>query len=122
MRRGKEIAQGAHASLAFLTNRIRKLHEGFLKIRFRLVCWLLELSEEEISWILSSFAKVTLQVKSEGELYLLSLQAKSAGLTAELIVDSGKTEFGGVPTPTAVAIGPHEAEKIDPITGKLELY
>jgi peptidyl-tRNA hydrolase len=34
-----------------------------------------------------------------------------------MIVDSGKTEFGGVSTTTCCAIGPNEAEAIDQITG-----
>jgi len=38
-----------------------------------------------------------------------------------LITDSGKTEFHGQPTRTCLAIGPDVADKIDPITGQLEL-
>ncbi|MCA9071910.1 MAG: hypothetical protein KDA84_23440, partial [Planctomycetaceae bacterium] len=34
---------------------------------------------------------------------------------------SCKTEFHGVPTPTCLAIGPAGADKIDEITGKLQL-
>ena len=45
-----------------------------------------------------------------------------AGLTVSLITDAGATEFGGVPTNTCLAIGPHQAEKIDKITSHLKLY
>lgn len=38
-----------------------------------------------------------------------------------LITDSGKTEFHGEPTDTCLAIGPGEADKIDEITGHLQL-
>ena len=42
------------------------------------------------------------------------------GVTAERIVDSGLTEFGGVPTKTWIALGPNLASVIDPITGHLK--
>ena len=48
-------------------------------------------------------------------------QAVAAGLTVSLIIDAGDTEFGGENTVTGIAIGPHEAERIDPITGHLSL-
>ena len=44
-----------------------------------------------------------------------------AGLEVHLITDSGKTEFHGEPTQTCLAIGPDDSEKIDAITGRLEL-
>lgn len=116
MRRGKEIAQGAHASMAWLTNRIRNIinhdeaHEP-LPIKK----WF---SEAELEWMLGSFAKVALQIESEEDLNEIYRQAKEAGREASLIIDSGRTEFNGVPTATAVAIGPDEVEKLDVITGK----
>ena len=42
-------------------------------------------------------------------------------LAAHLIEDAGLTEFG-VPTRTALAIGPDRAETIDPVTRDLKLY
>ena len=47
--------------------------------------------------------------------------AVELGLEVHLITDSGKTEFHGQPTRTCLAIGPDETEKIDPVTGHLEL-
>jgi PTH2 family peptidyl-tRNA hydrolase len=38
-----------------------------------------------------------------------------------LIIDSGLTEFGGVPTKTCVAIGPDIDAKIDVLTKHLKL-
>lgn len=111
MRRGKEIAQGAHASLAFLTRRIRNQ---------AISLW--EISPVEQYWIDSSFKKVCLQVDSEAELLQIEGEAARAGLEVNLIQDSGLTEFGGVPTYTCLAIGPDYAEKIDKITSKLKLY
>jgi peptidyl-tRNA hydrolase, PTH2 family len=112
MRRGKEIAQGSHASMAFLTRRLEPNDLGFK----------IELSEAEVVWLDSSFVKVTLQVQTEEELLEVYEKAKAAGLEAHLITDSGKTEFNGVPMNTAVAIGPDWSEKIDEITGTLKLY
>lgn len=117
MRRGKEIAQGAHASMAFLTNRLRKSFKERLvvlvELLFSSVMW---------EWILGSFKKVCLQVDSESELLQIEKEAKEAGLEVNLIRDSGLTEFDGVPTYTCLAIGPDYAEKIDKITSKLRLY
>jgi PTH2 family peptidyl-tRNA hydrolase len=68
------------------------------------------------------FAKVTLQVSGEDELNAIFMAALKANLTVNMITDLGKTEFAGVPTKTCLAIGPHETEKIDPITKHLKLY
>lgn len=109
MRRGKEIAQGSHASMKFLAE---KLREGCT----------VSLSPAELEWFEGKFAKITTQVNSEKELLDLHERARQAGLTSWLILDSGLTEFGGVPTYTCLAIGPDYSEKIDPITGHLPLY
>jgi peptidyl-tRNA hydrolase len=68
-----------------------------------------------------SFAKVCCRVDSAEELMEIYNKAVDAGLEVHLITDSGKTEFHGQPTRTCLAIGPADAEKIDPITGELEL-
>ena len=120
VRKGKLIAQGAHASMAFLINRIRKslltpFDEATLDE-------LLEISVAEKEWLEGSFAKVTLQVDTEEDLQKVYQDAKDANLMVELIVDSGRTEFDGVPTATCLAIGPDDAEKIDVVTGDLRLY
>lgn len=111
MRRGKEIAQGAHASMMWLSDRLRRFNFGSP-----------HLSVEEMEWLRGSFAKITVQVNSEEELLTILNAAKAKGLTAHLVTDSGKTEFDGVPTNTCCAIGPHEADKIDEITRELKLY
>lgn len=60
-------------------------------------------------------------MNSEAELLAIRDKAIEAGLEVHLITDSGKTEFHGEPTNTCLAIGPDLAEKIDPITGELQL-
>jgi len=109
MRRGKEIAQGAHASLSFLT---RRMVAGRLER---------ELTPQQIEWLQSSFTKVCVKVNSEEELKEIHNKATEAGLESHLICDNGYTEFKGVPTLTCLAIGPDDGEKIDKITGHLTL-
>jgi PTH2 family peptidyl-tRNA hydrolase len=114
MRRGKEIAQGAHASMAWMSERLRRALAGDPTA--------LSLSEAQHAWISRSFAKVCVRVDSEEELRSVHQRALEAGLESHLIIDSGRTEFQGVPTPTACAIGPDVAERVDAITGQLVLY
>ena len=111
MRRGKEIAQGAHAAMAFLTGIITV--EGSLKR---------PLTDKELSWVTGSFTKIVLQVSNWDELIKTFHLAKEFGITAKLITDNGTTEFNGVPTVTALAIGPEDSEVLDPLFGNLKLY
>lgn len=113
MRRGKEIAQGAHASTAWLAERVIQGMNAVGSI---------ELSEAERAWLDSSFRKVTVKVGSEAELLAVYEKSLEAGLVTHLITDRGLTEFGGVPTRTCLAIGPDYDDLIDPVTGDLELY
>ena len=114
MRRGKEIAQGSHAAIAFLTSKIQKyLDDKHSEFR---------LSKIELDWINGIFTKICFKVNSEEELLEIDRKAREAGLECHLITDAGLTEFGGVPTKTCLCIGPDESEKIDLITGELELY
>lgn len=108
MRRGKEIAQGSHASMSFLTRRLEK---------DIVPCW----TKPELEWLEGSFAKVCVRANSEEELLEIYEKAKEAGLEVHLITDSGRTEFHGVPTNTCLAIGPDYSSKIDPITSELTL-
>lgn len=122
MRRGKEIAQGSHASIAFLTSR---LFPGWMKHELSDgtgTCLHGVFSPVELSWIEGNFRKICVVVNSEEELLSVVHDAKEAGLVAEPIQDTGLTEFGGVPTWTAAAIGPDTDERIDPVTGHLVLY
>ncbi len=101
VRRGKEIAQCAHASLkAVMENRF---HPDVMR------------------WSKGRFTKIAVSVDSEEELMNIYNQAKENGLVCSLILDAGFTEFDGVPTYTAVAVGPSTNEKVDAITGHLKL-
>jgi peptidyl-tRNA hydrolase, PTH2 family len=116
MRRGKEIAQGAHASSAWLASVVGGAADpntGQATVT---------LDPVALAWITGSFRKVTLQVQTDDELVALHEHAVRLGLRSMLITDSGRTEFGGVPTRTALAIGPDFAADIDQVTGGLALY
>lgn len=109
MRKGKMIAQGAHASLAVLLDLIRKAE------------WQESaLPPAAIEWLRGRFIKIVVYVNSEQELLDIHKKAQEAGLPCALIQDAGFTEFKE-PTYTAVGIGPDEPEKIDIITGGLPL-
>ena len=113
MRRGKQIAQGCHASMKVFFDRIEYCDNGDMKMN--------NISKEMEEWINGIFTKICVSVESEEELMEIYNKAKEAKLPNALIQDAGKTEFDGVPTKTCLAIGPHKAEKINKITGDLKL-
>lgn len=114
MRRGKEIAQGSHASMQFVLDRLTPGgRDGAFNVVF---------APQEIEWLTGLHTKITATVNSEEELLELHSKAKANGLNSSLVQDAGLTEFAGVPTYTALAIGPDTSERIDPITGHLSLY
>lgn len=113
MRRGKEIAQGSHASMEFLVSRLRSTRRAGDTFY---------LDEHTIAWIENGAPKICLRVESEKELVALHEKARSLGLRSYLIRDSGRTEFSGVPTLTACAIGPDPGDDIDQVTGDLVPY
>ena len=112
MRKGKMIAQGAHASMKVFFDRIEYLDTS-MKVN--------GITPQMLEWINGIFTKVVVSVKSEEELLDIQKQANEKGLPNALIKDVGKTEFNGIPTYTCLAIGPDEAEEIDKITGELKL-
>ena len=113
MRTGKYVAQGAHASLGAVfsigsiqgDNLIIPLDNPFIK-----------------DWIVGRFTKITCYVETDEDLVAIYKVAKDSGLATALIKDAGLTEFNGIPTLTAVGVGPDDAEKIDKITGHLPLF
>ena len=111
MRRGKQIAQGAHASMSFICRRLQEAGSVSLN----------DFTDAQREWLTGAFAKVCCRLDSEEELMAIHDKALEAGLEVHLITDSGKTEFHGEPTNTCLAIGPDEAKKIDKITGHLQL-
>ncbi len=111
MRRGKQIAQGAHASMSFICRRLQGNNAVLLS----------EFTPLEQAWLNGTFAKVCCRVDSEEELMSIHDRAKELDLEVHLITDSGRTEFHGRPTRTCLAIGPDDCSKIDQVTGHLNL-
>jgi len=112
MRKGKMCAQASHASMKFLSDRNTSDDPSRMDIK---------LTSAEQKWFKEGFAKIVVSVDSEQALGELMNKAKRAGIQVCHIIDSGKTEFHGVPTMTCAAFGPAEAEELDPITGDLPL-
>jgi PTH2 family peptidyl-tRNA hydrolase len=104
MRKGKMIAQGAHASLGAI------LDNGKLKDDKRVQAWLA-----------GPFKKIAVYVNSEQEMLDIKRVAEDNNLITCLIVDNGLTEFGGVKTITALAVGPDIEDNINVVTGHLPL-
>jgi peptidyl-tRNA hydrolase, PTH2 family len=110
MRKGKMVAQGAHASMGAVLHGTRWGYFGiFFDRRLR-------------KWFKGRFTKVCVGIGGgDNELMGVYHRAKDAGLICFLVTDAGLTEFGGVPTVTCCAIGPAEDEDLKPITGHLKL-
>lgn len=112
MRKGKMIAQGAHASLkVFLDRRTGEPGDAFT----------FAVTEPMAAWLGGRFTKVCVGVTSLAELEAVVERARAAGVPCALVVDAGATEFHGIPTPTCCAVGPAWTEDVDAITGALPL-
>ena len=114
MRKGKMVAQGAHASLGIFTRKFNQINSNENK-------FLIELTGDMVEWLENSYVKICVRVSSEKELLEIYNKAIETNLPACLITDNGLTEFNGVPTKTCIAIGPANSEEIDKITGYLKL-
>lgn len=111
MRKGKMVAQGAHASMAAILRLASREGDNLV----------IPLDARIEPWLTGRFTKICVSVNSEAELLAIHEKAKANGLVTSLILDAGLTEFGGIPTHTAVAVGPDIAGRVDLITGTLPL-
>jgi PTH2 family peptidyl-tRNA hydrolase len=111
MRKGKMIAQGAHASLKIFLDRGAQAPAGYA----------FTTTPAMDAWLGGRFTKVCVSVDSEAALDDIVARASAAGVPCALIVDAGATEFHGVPTKTCCAIGPAWTDEVDAITGALPL-
>jgi PTH2 family peptidyl-tRNA hydrolase len=112
MRKGKLVAQGAHASMGAILSLCKQDGD----------CLVLEMDERTKPWLTGRFKKICVYVNSEEELLEIYNTALTNGLVCSIIKDSGLTEFHGVPTLTAVAVGPDREDKIDIVTKHLPLF
>jgi len=99
MSKGKTAAQASHASVDCILKADR---------------------EDVKAWRSQGMKKVVLKAGSKEELYKLKQDAQDAGLVTGLITDAGETELEPG-TVTCLGIGPAPEEKIDKITGHLDL-
>lgn len=122
LRTGKYCAQAAHASMSFLTKYGNVYHPNHCHEEAEFAIDLVgDFWEEVEHWLNDSFKKIVCYVNTEEELDELYQKALDNGLIAHMITDNGTTEFNGVPTKTAIAIGPHWDSKFEGITDHLPL-
>lgn len=118
------IAQGSHASMAFLTKQgglYCNLGTGLKPVDY----FMTEVNENQVNeiahWLRNSFRKICVYVNSEEELVAVHQKALDSGLISHIVEDNGATEFHGVKTLTAVSIGPAYDKKFEGITDHLPL-
>ena len=128
MRKGKLVAQGAHASLGallefFYKGRVQTLEGGDLEAGQIINEYKCEFGDDSVlgEWLNGIFTKICLYVNSESEIKALAEECEKARSPYKVITDSGLTEFHGIPTITCIGIGPYYSEEIDKITGNLPL-
>ncbi len=114
-RKGKYIAQGAHASLAAILGHSKGYQDS-------ITIYLDEDDSAIRNWLRGQFTKICVSVETEEELLEVYNKAKEKGLICSLITDAGHTEFNGQPTITCCAIGPAWSDELDEITGNLQLF
>ena len=124
MRKGKMIAQGSHASMAFLTKQgglYCNLGTGLKPVDY----FMTEVNEDQVNeighWLRNSFRKICVYVNSEEELVAVHQKALDSGLISHIVEDNGATEFHGVKTLTVVSIGPAWESKFEGLTDHLPL-
>lgn len=118
-RKGKYIAQGSHSSLKAIVDKFETYINSDAHVTYSLHT---EQDTALFDWLTGSFTKICCVVDTEEELLEVYNKAKEAGLICSLIVDSGRTEFNGVPTTTCCAVGPAWSDELEPITGNLKLF
>jgi PTH2 family peptidyl-tRNA hydrolase len=132
IRSGKIASQAAHASMIWLSRRVCEAASPPLEhivgkmsaypgVKYTNNFNDLGFTTEERDWLTGKFTKIVLGVDTEEELIALHQKALDAGLTSHIVTDSGLTEFDGEPTNTAIAIGPHSANRIEGLTKGLSL-
>jgi PTH2 family peptidyl-tRNA hydrolase len=112
MSKGKMVTQGCHASIAFLTNKMKD------NLSNPEALWWVNLSQAEKEWVYGTFFKVCVGVDSEKELLDIGYNAVMLGLSVKYIEET--TGFDK-PTVTCLAIGPDYSSEIDPVTKHLKL-
>lgn len=108
MRKGKLAAQAAHAAQEAILDRCGPNPR-------------LKDDPDILAWLADNFRKIVVSVNSEAELLELYGQAVERGINHYLVMDLGKTEFAGIATYTALALGPASDSEVDALSGQLPL-
>jgi PTH2 family peptidyl-tRNA hydrolase len=112
MSKGKMVVQGAHASIAFLTNKMKD------NLSNPEALWWVNLSQAEKEWVYGTFFKVCVGVNDEKELLDIGYNAIAMGISVKYIEETAGFDK---PTVTCIAIGPDYSSVIDPVTKHLKL-
>ncbi len=110
--KGRLVTQGAHASVAFLTDKMKA------NLSNPEALWWVNLSQAEKEWIYGTFYKVCLSVDSEKELLDIGTKAFNLGLKVHYIQENDLFKES---TFTCISIGPDYSSKIDSVTKHLKL-
>jgi len=110
--KGRLVTQGAHASIAFLTNKMKN------NLSNPEALWWVNLSQAEKEWVYGTFYKICVGVDSEKELLDIGYNAVMLGLSVKYIEETGGFDK---PTVTCIAIGPDYSSIIDTVTKHLKL-
>ena len=111
VRKGKMMAQAAHAAMKVLLDRGHFEGNNFI----------IPMTSPMKAWMVGGFKKIAVYAPDEAALRALYAQAQIGGLPCAMVIDAGVTEFKNQPTLTCIAIGPALSEEVDAITGNLPL-
>jgi peptidyl-tRNA hydrolase, PTH2 family len=100
MGRGKIAAQAAHAAVTAVLAGLG--------------------GADLVAWLDDGQPKVVLRADGADQLDAIAARAAESGLPVQVISDAGRTQVAAG-TRTCVAIGPADAQHIDPITAELAL-
>ena len=122
VRRGKMMAQVAHASVSALLkffNKYQCIYAG----NQQTTRYEVEFGDDCIleDWFNGKFTKIVVYVDSDKELIELQKKCEEIDIPCALIIDAGLTEFHNTPTITCLGIGPYDSNILDTITGNLPL-
>jgi len=118
---GKCCAQTAHAAMKIILDKASIVEDS--EILSEKCVWQLQVNKKEpiYSWLKGSFTKIIVGVNSLKELEDLEFLVIENNILVAKVTDEGRTEFKGIPTITALSIGPDWSTKIDPLTKHLKL-
>ena len=135
MSAGKLAAQVSHASMAFLTNTIRRdwsMNTTYFKGDEYKIYYSVELTFDKDlfeQWIIGEFTKCVLKAKNKSQLLKAKILAEEMGMTENedffCIYDNCHTELtpeDNGRTLTCIGFKPMDSEVIDKIGKKFQLY